>query len=115
MGIYVAGALFTKAERASLDGLVPRLRSEGFDCLVPHEQFFELRKLPPEAFHVAAEGVRDANVMLAGLDGPSIDDGNGVRDRHVRRTRSGRRIAVPRRGRPRDGSASPPRVRQRSP
>lgn len=69
MGIYVAGALLTEAERAGLDGLVARLRSEGFDCLVPHEQFFELRELPPEAFHVDAEGVRDANVVLAVLVG----------------------------------------------
>ena len=76
MRIYVAGALFSEAERAWLDGLVARLREEGFDCFVPHEQFSELRELTPaEVFRVDAQGVRDANVMFAVLDGPSIDDG----------------------------------------
>jgi nucleoside 2-deoxyribosyltransferase len=76
MRIYVAGALFSEAERAWLDGLAARLREEGFDCFVPHEQFSELNELTPaEVFRVDAQGVRDANVLLAWLDGPSIDDG----------------------------------------
>jgi nucleoside 2-deoxyribosyltransferase len=76
MRIYVAGALFSEAERAWLDGLAARLREEGFDCFVPHEQFSELKELTPaEVFRVDAQGVRDANVLLAWLDGPSIDDG----------------------------------------
>ena len=40
--IYVAGALFSEAERAWLDGLAARVRGEGFECFVPHEQFGEL-------------------------------------------------------------------------
>jgi hypothetical protein len=32
-------ALFSEAERAWLDGLASRLRGEGFDLFVPHEQF----------------------------------------------------------------------------
>ena len=76
MGIYVAGALFSEAERVWLDGLVARLREEGFDCFVPHEQFSELSELTPaEVFRVDAQGVRDANVLFAWLDGPLIDDG----------------------------------------
>jgi nucleoside 2-deoxyribosyltransferase len=76
MRIYVAAALFSEAERAWLDGLAARLRGEGFDCFVPHEQFGELVELTPaEVFRVDAEGVRTANVLLACLDGPSIDDG----------------------------------------
>jgi nucleoside 2-deoxyribosyltransferase len=76
MRIYVAGALFSEAERAWLDSLAARLREEGFDCFVPHEQFSELEELTPaEVFRVDAQGVRDANVLLAWLDGPSIDDG----------------------------------------
>lgn len=76
MRIYVAGALFSEAERAWLDGLAARLREEGFECFVPHEQFSELKELTPaEVFRVDAQGVRDANVLLAWLDGPSIDDG----------------------------------------
>ena len=76
MRIYVAGALFSEAERAWLDGLATRLRGEGFECFVPHEQFGELKELTPgEVYRVDAEGVRSANVLLAWLDGPSIDDG----------------------------------------
>ena len=74
--IYVAGALFSEAERAWLDELAARIRGEGFDCFVPHEEFSELKELKPaEVYRVDAEGVRSANVLLAWLDGPSIDDG----------------------------------------
>ncbi len=76
MRIYVAGALFSEAERAWLDGLAARLRSEGFECFVPHEQFGELGALTPaEVYRVDAQGVRSANVLLAWLDGPVVDDG----------------------------------------
>jgi len=74
--IYVAGPLFSEAERDWLDKLAARLRTEGFDCFVPHEQFGELKELTPgEVYRVDAAGVRAANVLLAWLDGPSIDDG----------------------------------------
>jgi nucleoside 2-deoxyribosyltransferase len=74
--IYVAGPLFTEAERGWLDELAARLRAEGFECFVPHENFSELKKLTPgEVYRVDAEGVRNANVLLAWLDGPVVDDG----------------------------------------
>ena len=76
MRIYVAGALFSEAERDWLDRLAGRLRAEEFDCFVPHEQFGELKELTPgEVYRVDAAGVRAANVLLAWLDGPSVDDG----------------------------------------
>ena len=76
MLIYLAGPLFSDAERAWLDGCAARLRDEGFDCFVPHENFSELTELTPaEVFRVDAEGVRAANVLLAWLDGPVVDDG----------------------------------------
>ena len=76
MLIYVAGPLFSAAERAWLDILTARLRAEGFDCFVPHENFTELTELTPgEVFRVDAAGVRNANVLLAWLDGPVVDDG----------------------------------------
>ena len=76
MRIYVAGALFSEAERTWIDSLAARLRAEGFECFVPHEQFDELKELTPaEVYRVDAAGVRAANVLLAWLDGPSIDDG----------------------------------------
>src|SRR5262249_29617512 len=62
--------------RVWLDGLAARLRDEGFDCFVPHEQFGEPSELTPaEVYRVDVEGVRTANVLLASLDGPGIDDG----------------------------------------
>ena len=76
MRLYLAGPLFAEAERAWIDGLAARLRAEGFDCFVPHEQFRELGPLTPEAVYtVDAEGVRGANALVAWLDGTSIDDG----------------------------------------
>jgi nucleoside 2-deoxyribosyltransferase len=76
MRVYVAGPLFSDAERRWLDGLAARLRAEGHDCFVPHEKFGELTELSPgEVFRVDAEGVRAANVLVAWLDGPIVDDG----------------------------------------
>ncbi len=76
MRIYVAGARYSEAERAWLDGLAARLRGEGFECFVPHEQSGELTELTPaEVYRVDAEARRSASVLLAWLDGPSIDDG----------------------------------------
>jgi hypothetical protein len=77
--VYVAGPLFSEAERAWLDGLAARLRAEGFECFVPHEHFGEPVDLEPaEVFRVDAEGVRGANVLLAWLDGPIVDDGTAA-------------------------------------
>jgi hypothetical protein len=74
--IYVAGALFSEAERAWLDSLAVRLRAEGFELFVPHEQSRDLIELTPaDVFRVDTEGLRAADVLLAWLDGPSIDDG----------------------------------------
>jgi len=76
MRIYLAGPLFSDAERDWLDGVAARLRQEGFDCFVPHEQFGELTDLTPaEVFRVDAEGLRSANAVVAWLDGQAVDDG----------------------------------------
>jgi nucleoside 2-deoxyribosyltransferase len=76
MQIYLAGPLFSEAERHWLDRFAQRLRSEGFDCFVPHEHFDALAELTPaEVFRVDAGGVRSANVLVAWLDGPVVDDG----------------------------------------
>jgi nucleoside 2-deoxyribosyltransferase len=77
--VYVAGPLFSAAEREWLDGVVARLRGEGIECFVPHEQFGALTALTPtEVFRVDAEGVRSANALLAWLDGPMVDDGTAA-------------------------------------
>jgi hypothetical protein len=77
--IYVAGPLFSEAERDWLDGLAGRLRAEGFDCFVPHENFDALAELTPdEVYRVDGDGLRAADVLLAWLDGPVIDDGTAA-------------------------------------
>ena len=76
MRLYVAGPLFSEAERAWLDRFAERLRAEGFDCFVPHEQFPELADVTlEEVYRIDAEGLRSANALVAWLDGPMIDDG----------------------------------------
>jgi nucleoside 2-deoxyribosyltransferase len=77
--VYVAGPLFSAAERDWLDALAARLRAEGIECFVPHEKFGELVELTPtEVYRVDAAGVREANALLAWLDGPMVDDGTAA-------------------------------------
>lgn len=74
--LYVAGPLFSEAERAWLDALSARLRAEGFDCFVPHENFPELADVTVErVYQVDTDGLRSANALVAWLDGPMVDDG----------------------------------------
>ena len=76
MKLYVAGPLFSEAERAWLDALAARLRAEGFDCFVPHENFTELADVTLEqVYRIDTEGIRGANALVAWLDGPMVDDG----------------------------------------
>jgi hypothetical protein len=68
--------LFSVAERSWLDLLAARLRAEGFDCFVPHEQFPELADVSVEAvYRIDSEGLRSANALVAWLDGAAVDDG----------------------------------------
>jgi hypothetical protein len=76
MRLYVAGPLFSEAERSWLDELAVRLRAEGFDCFVPHENFPELAAVTLElVYRIDTEGLRSANALVAWLDGPIVDDG----------------------------------------
>jgi nucleoside 2-deoxyribosyltransferase len=76
MRIYLAASMFTPYERAFLDDCAARLRAEGFEVFVPHEQGLSGRDATAEKiFAVDAEGVAAADAMLAVLDGPSVDDG----------------------------------------
>jgi nucleoside 2-deoxyribosyltransferase len=76
MRIYLAGSIFTPYERAFLDDCAARLREEGFDVFVPHEQGLIGLDVTAEAvFAVDAGGVESADAVLAVLDGPSVDDG----------------------------------------
>jgi nucleoside 2-deoxyribosyltransferase len=76
MRIYLAGSIFTPYERAFLSDCAERLRAEGFDVFVPHEQGLMGVDVTAEAvFAVDAGGVESADAVLAVLDGPSVDDG----------------------------------------
>jgi nucleoside 2-deoxyribosyltransferase len=76
MRVYLAGSIFTPYERAFLDDCASRLRAEGFDVFVPHEQgLVGLDATPAAVFAVDAGGVESADAVLALLDGPSVDDG----------------------------------------
>lgn len=74
MNIYIAGPLFTPAEREYLENLADRLTQAGHECFVPHRQQLE----PLDAstvFAVDSAGLRASEVVIAWLDGPSVDDG----------------------------------------
>src|SRR2546423_15613263 len=76
MRLYVAGPLFSEAERSWLDAFAARLRAEGFDCFVPHENFPELADVTLEQVYlIDSEGLQSANALVAWLDGPIVDDG----------------------------------------
>jgi nucleoside 2-deoxyribosyltransferase len=76
MRIYLAGPMFTPYERTFLAECADRLRADGFEVFVPHEQGLSGRDATAEKiFAVDAEGVETADAMLALLDGPSVDDG----------------------------------------
>ena len=74
--LYVAGPLFSEAERSWLDMLAARLRTEGFECFVPHEHFPELADVTVEqVYRIDTEGLRSANALVAWLDGAMVADG----------------------------------------
>ena len=76
MHVYLAGPMFTPYERAFLADCADRLRTEGFEVFVPHEQGLVGPDATSEAvFEVDAGGVEAADAVLAVLDGPSVDDG----------------------------------------
>ena len=76
MRVYVAGPLFTPGERQFLDGIAADLRAAGIECFVPHEKFQATTSIDPvQIFSLDYEGMKSCDVLLAWLDGPSIDDG----------------------------------------
>jgi nucleoside 2-deoxyribosyltransferase len=74
--IYLAGPLFTPYERDFLSACAARLRAEGFDVFVPHEEALALDNTPADViFAKDYAGLHDADAVLAVLDGPQTDDG----------------------------------------
>ena len=81
MKIYLAGPLFSDAERDWLRGLKGELGELGYDVLWPYELFNqdELVSWGDAASRRIMEGCRDAieacDLVVALLDGTQVDDG----------------------------------------
>jgi nucleoside 2-deoxyribosyltransferase len=74
--VYLAGPLFTPYERSFIDECVARLRAEGFDVFVPHENVLATGDTSAATiFAKDWKGLSDADAVVAVLDGPMVDDG----------------------------------------
>jgi nucleoside 2-deoxyribosyltransferase len=77
--VYLAGPLFTNAERSWNENLASALRRADFRVVLPQE---EARKHISEVgadfagiFSTCLEGIRSASVVVAVLDGADVDSG----------------------------------------
>lgn len=74
--IYLAGPLFSEAERSYLDRIADELKSVDSSCFVPHQRAGDgVAASAAEVFAADYSSLRDSNLLVAWLDGPSIDDG----------------------------------------
>jgi hypothetical protein len=74
--VYFAGPLFTPYERSYIDECAARLRSEGIEVLVPHENALAAGDTSPATiFRKDWDGLVEAHAVVALLDGPRVDDG----------------------------------------
>jgi Nucleoside 2-deoxyribosyltransferase len=74
--VYFAGPLFTSYERSFIDECAARLRADGIEVFVPHEN--ALAVVDTSAATIFAkdwQGLSDADAVVAVLDGPMVDDG----------------------------------------
>ena len=56
MQVYLAGPIFSSAERDWLGGLAAAVRADGFDCFAPHEHLDELSAPTPAAIYALDAG-----------------------------------------------------------
>jgi nucleoside 2-deoxyribosyltransferase len=74
--VYFAGPLFTPYERSYIDEGAARLRSEGIEVFVPHENALAVGDTSPATiFQKDWDGLVTADAVVALLDGPLVDDG----------------------------------------
>jgi nucleoside 2-deoxyribosyltransferase len=74
--VYFAGPLFTPYERSFIDECAARLRADGIDVFVPHENALAAGDLAAATiFAKDWKGLSDADAVVAVLDGPMVDDG----------------------------------------
>ena len=76
MRVYFAGPLFTPYERSFIDECAARLRADGIEVFVPHENALALPDTKPATiFKKDWDGLASADAVVALLDGPLVDDG----------------------------------------
>ena len=76
MRVYFAGPLFTPCERSFIDECAARLRADGIEVFVPHENALaESDTSPGTIFAKDWDGLANADAVVALLDGPMVDDG----------------------------------------
>ena len=76
MRLYVAGPLFTQAERAWNERLAAALADAGHDVFLPQTEVKEITSLDADTiFQVDVDGVRSAEAVVAILDGADPDSG----------------------------------------
>ena len=76
MRVYFAGPLFTPYERSFIDECAARLRAEGIEVFVPHENALAAGDTSAATiFEKDWNGLSEANAVVALLDGPTVDDG----------------------------------------
>jgi len=74
--VYLAGPLFTPYERSFIDECAGRLRADGIDVFVPHENALAAGDTSAATiFAKDWQGLSDADAVVAVLDGPMVDDG----------------------------------------
>jgi len=74
--VYFAGPLFTPYERSFIDECAARLRAEGIDVFVPHENALAAGETSAATiFEKDWNGLSEANAVVALIDGPTVDDG----------------------------------------
>ena len=76
MRVYFAGPLFTSYERSFIDECATRLRADGIEVFVPHENALAAGDTSAATiFAKDWQGLSDADAVVAVLDGPMVDDG----------------------------------------
>ncbi len=76
MRVYLAGPLFTPYERSFIDECAGRLRADGIEVFVPHENVLATgHTAAATIFAKDWKGLADADALVAVLDGPMVDDG----------------------------------------
>jgi len=77
--VYFAGPLFTPYERSFIDECSARLRADGIDVFVPHENALAAADTSPATiFANDWDGLSNADAVVALLDGPMVDDGTAA-------------------------------------